>query len=358
MEKGKTETLELGERNKMYTICGNFANDDINVVNGQVTKTRNVAYLLKKTGKEITTIDTAKGKLKTFFSILKCFSKSEVFFLCVARNGTKFIAPILRFLKRFRKKTKIIFLCIGTCPFPKDYKPGNKLTKKEMRIGKVLSSFDAVCPETEVMKLEIENVFGLNNVKTFKNWQINKKIVENRIDAASNNKLVYFSRISREKNIEKLISAINELNQPHKASFEVDFYGPVEADVHDLFYEFINNNDNCFYKGVLDNALATETLCEYKALIFTTICLEGTPGTIIDAAFAGIPVISQPFWAIDELVVEPKIGFADENIVENIKKIMDISQSEMEEIRRNCYKFAISYSEDAAIERLNFLIDN
>ena len=342
----------------MYVICGNFANNNTSIVNGQVTKTRNFAKLLKKTKEKIKTIDTSKNKLLVFFEIISAFFKCDVFFLCVSRNGTKRLTPLISFCKKIRKKTRIIFLCVGTCPLPKDYYPGKQLTKKEMSIGKKLSVFDIVCPETEIMKTELQNVFGLHNVCVFKNVQIGKRIMPKKSTSLPENKFVYFSRISLEKNIVELFEAIDKLDSNCKLQYSIDFYGPIDDDARSFFDDQIRKRKNINYKGILDNEKAIEILNGYKALIFTTKCLEGTPGAIIDSAFANLPVVSQPFWASNELIIEPNIGTVNSDIYDNILNFLKMDHKEIDAFKNNCYSFAVLYSEQDAIERLKSLINN
>lgn len=341
----------------MIAICGNFAKNDLNVVNGQVTKTRNLFHVLNNLPNEkIRVIDTSKNKLLLFLSIFLIYFKCDTFFLCVSRNGTKLLTPLLRVLKKIRKKTKILFFCIGTCPLPRDYVPGAALTKKELRLGKKLSCFNYVCAETKTMKKELENVFNLKNIVVFKNYQTNKNIVKCGME--TNGRFVFFSRISHEKNIEELFEALDKLDRDFSINISIDFYGPIESSILDLFEKQVSARKNCEYKGIINSDESISTLANYNALIFTTKCLEGTPGAIVDAAFANLPVLSQSFWASKELIETSGIGIVDNDISNNIKNFLSMNKNEVNNLKNNCYNFAMSYSFEEAIDMINTLIYN
>ncbi len=350
MEKGGTKNLI-----KKVVLCGNFAKDNLSVVNGQVTKTRNLFSLLQKKFVKVKRLDTSKNRIALFCSIVFSYLFCDAFCLCVARNGTKRLVPLLNFLKKVKKKTRVYFFCVGTCPLPSDYYPNMVLSEKQIAIKKYLKNFNAICPETKVLKKALENVFGLNNVIVFKNYQIEKRIVESK-NVQHNGKYVFYSRISNEKNIHYLIDCAFRL--AIKKDIKIDFYGPIEKDVESDFLSFVNASKNFQYLGIIDSSKSIDVLSKYKALIFTTKCLEGTPGAIIDAFFANVPVVSQHFWACQELIVDPNTGIVDSDIFRGILSFESINQNQLKLYKKNCFDFATTYNEITALKNITILFSN
>lgn len=107
-------------------------------------------------------------------------------------------------------------------------------------------------------------------------------------------KIVFMSRVSREKGIFEAIDAAKEL--PNIMS--LDIFGPM----HDCEIN-IDGFKNIKYLGVLDSADIQNTLKNYDCLIFPTRYHgEGFPGVLLDAFFAGITVIASNWRFNSEIV--------------------------------------------------------
>ena len=341
----------------MVVLCGNFAKGNLNIVNGQVTKTRNLLQLLDKDKfDKVKIIDTSYCKIINFLKIIFLFLRCRIFMLCVSRGGTKRIVPLINFLKFFKKNVKTIYFCVGTCPLPRLYHKGYVLNKREQIVGKRLKKFDFVCPETETMRNELEKVFGLKNLSVFKNFQLNKEVI-NISENKRHGRFVFFSRISHEKNIETVFQAIDTIKAEKGFDVEIDFYGPIEDSVKNFFNDQIKKHDNCRYFGIIDSKKSITVLSNYEALVFTTKCLEGTPGAIVDSAFANVPIISQPFWASSELIQNTNIGCVFDNIGDGILHFLNLSQLEKDRLKNNCFIFAKSYDTESALKDLRLLIE-
>jgi len=84
-------------------------------------------------------------------------------------------------------------------------------------------------------------------------------------------------------------------------SFSIDFFGQMT----DSYYqENLKNISHYQYKGVLTPAIVIQTLKQYDALIFPThYSGEGCPGILVEALFAGLPVIASD-WKYNSEIVE------------------------------------------------------
>jgi len=123
--------------------------------------------------------------------------------------------------------------------------------------------------------------------------------------------LAYLGRLREEKGIFFLIAAAKLLMQS-KVGINLHFYGDFlsrDKEVEMRFYESIKSADFIEYKGYLAAEEIQATLGNYDMLVFPTYYPgEGFPGVLIDAAFAGIPVVATDFAYNAELVIDGVTG--------------------------------------------------
>ena len=117
-------------------------------------------------------------------------------------------------------------------------------------------------------------------------------------------KMVFFSRISREKGTSLIFKMIEEVNKT-EGNISVDFYGPIENEYEGEFFKEINNVKNAYYKGMLDSMeeKTFDILSLYDFMIFPTCCFnEGIPGSIIDAFVSSLPIVAARWKNFDEIL--------------------------------------------------------
>jgi len=344
---------------KKVAVCGCFGGRKGKNIAGQETKTINLFKIADKLSfaKKIDTFSIRWNFLFILIKIIFLFFWCDTFFLCTSRNGIKKILPLLVFLRKIKfKKTSILYFCVGTCPLPSNFVPGGMLLKKDIKIRKYLKQCSQIFAETQILADEISKQFNLVNVSIYKNYQINKDPISyNKNKHSFPLKMVYFSRITKKKNYHFIFEALNCLINSGRNNFYVDFYGIVDENEKKFFFSKIDNK-NFFYKGIISQKFSNDILSKYDFLLFTTSFLEGTPGTIIDAYFANIPILSQPFWACDELVRKPDTGIISNDFFNDLIAVYDNPFLLLKKVD-NIYKMALSYSSKYAIDDMkNILI--
>jgi glycosyltransferase involved in cell wall biosynthesis len=93
-------------------------------------------------------------------------------------------------------------------------------------------------------------------------------------------------------------------------TIQIDFYGPIDENDKDYFNEQINLFQNTKYKGIADPETVQKILAGYDLLVFPTRYEgEGCPGIIIDAYFAGIPVLATNWKYNSEFIIDGETGY-------------------------------------------------
>lgn len=151
----------------------------------------------------------------------------------------------------------------------------------------------------------ISNVEYLPNCRAKKGeWVPVKSNQDNPI------RLVFFSRICREKGVAILFEAISLLKNQN-IPFVLDFYGVVAPEYEEAFRESLERYEECNYYGVFDavHNNVYEKLHEYDALVFPTIWMgEGMPGILVESKFAGLPAIVTQHNYNDEIIKDSVDG--------------------------------------------------
>ncbi|MFQ5965947.1 MAG: glycosyltransferase [Candidatus Scalinduaceae bacterium] len=114
-------------------------------------------------------------------------------------------------------------------------------------------------------------------------------------------RFVYVGNVIREKGIDILLSAFCKLKDISKKqySLELHLYGP---GTQDIIYR-LQKLDKVYYHGIADNLSLRKSLPSYDIFVFPSIYdNEGHPGAIIEALFAGLPVISTDLPVIREIL--------------------------------------------------------
>lgn len=292
-------------------ICGHFAFGR-NFLDGQTVKTKTVACELDKLLGEsnVLKVDTHGGLKKTPQLILRLISmlrSCENIIILPAQNGLKMIAPILSVLNRFYKKN-LYYIVIGGWL--------KNIINRNFAVRYALQSFDGIFVETATMRKAL-NDLGYSNVKLFpncKNIEIlgKEELIFNKQFPL---KICTFSRVVKEKGIEDLVNAVEEINEESgKIVYTLDIYGQVADDYSERFSHIVDTLPEYIkYCGAVDFDKSVEVLKKYFALIFPTkFYTEGIPGTIIDAYAAGVPVIASKWESFDDIVTDGVTGLGYE----------------------------------------------
>ena len=295
----------MGGKNLVLGYFG-YAN---NQLDGQTIKTRNIFELLKEIDpNNLLFFDTQtfqESKLNCVRMIKKLWYTKKLIYL-PAHGNLKYLFPLIFIFSKLFRFEIHYFVVGGWLP---DF-------ISKLAIHKyLLSKISGIYTETELMKIELESNYAFSNVSIFNNF----RYLPNATTAVSqekNNteqalKLVFFSRINRKKGLDFIFYLGNFIknNNSQCSDVIIDFYGPIFQEDKKYFddnlelYEFIK------YKGVVSPDNTNYVLSGYDALLLPTkYYTEGLPGAVIDAYFAGIPVIASRWKHADEFIDNNESG--------------------------------------------------
>lgn len=340
---------------KTISILGRFHNIKM-PLNGQTIKTKIFTKELKKTAKnyKYIEVDTSNWNINIFkivMSTLKIFIKSDFIIVMPASRGIKIIAPLYTVMNMFFHKKLIYVVVGGQLP----------IMTKRVFFKLVLKRFDYIFVETKYMLDEL-NRDGLFNIHILRNFKSAEDSFVNIVDLREREfKFVMVSRIVPEKGIEDAINVVNELIRLNPNSeIKLHIYGQIDDSYYKNFTNLISqSNDNIQYKGYLEYSNVYKSISEYDMLLFPTkFKTEGIPGTIIDAFFAGIPVLVSKWNSAEELI---KIGVTGD--IFNFNDLNDFTEKlqyyinnkdKLYSMRENCIKESKKYlPENVIIDFIN-----
>ena len=323
--------------------------------NGQTIKTGNVYRALAERFGDVEKIDTfgwKKNPIKLFFRCRKAVKDCDNIVFLPAHNGVKVFVPLLLFFNRKSKK-KLHYVAIG------GWLP--ELAKKNKRLAGKLKQLNGIYVETESMKdalknLDIDNVYVMPNFKYYNRDFNCEKTRDGDII-----RLCIFSRIVKEKGIEEAVDAVNHLNALYNNTCFLDIYGQIDNNYLEKFNELRERfNENISYKGIIESDEAIKVISNYDLLLFPTkFYTEGIPGTILDAFFAGVPVLASRWMSATDIIQENENGllFEFNNHQDFIDKLAFLYKNReiLYRMKEGCKKTSERYKPEVAV---SILVDN
>ncbi|WP_296686383.1 glycosyltransferase [Flavobacterium sp.] len=263
---------------------------------GAPAKNQHLLSFLNSKYEDVKFIDTINFRkepftlFKIFFQIV-FFQNRKIIFSTSAGSTYVFV----KFLFKFKIKRNLIFWVIGG-------DLGKHLLNR-VYDPKYFTYFQSIIVEGDSIKLDLERC-GLNNVFVIPNF---KKIFDLPSKKTDTNylKFVFISRIMPEKGADLILECAKRLNQMG-ISFTIDFFGQIDNNYENSFFNKLKNLNNVNYKGFLDLSCFEnyKELTKYDVMLFPTYFKgEGFPGILIDAFIAGLPIISSN-WNINPEIVE------------------------------------------------------
>ena len=334
-------------------ICGNFGYKN-NQIDGQTVKTRQLKdILIKKLGENsITYVDTSYAKstpFATFNKIKRNAMDCSHLIILPGKNGLKVLLP---FYIRWKKSINIDIRYIVIGGWLPQF-----LYRNKFYLG-LRKKLDAIYIETNIMKKNLLNM-GLNNVAVLPNFrQIDFEITKiNKIELPF--KLVYFSRVVREKGVELAIEAVERINRKNN-SLILDIYGPIQRNYRGLFEKILTKaNSKISYKGIIEPTRNNmyEVLSKYDLMVFPTYYQgEGFPGAILDSFISGVPVLASDWKYNSEMIKEGETGklFVSQNIEDLTEKLEFLTNHPdlIYKMKRNCLEEAKKYDADFIVDIL------
>lgn len=276
---------------------------------GQTIKTRQVYSLLEsrldKDGVRLVYFDTQRlhSRIWTAFEMFwKAICCRKLVYL-PAQNNLKFIFPILYFLSRVFR-FEIYYVVIGGWL-------GNFLDENPSLVKK-MHGVRRIFPENRELKEYLESHYGLKNITLLPNFRIveNRPLPRTGFSGHGPFRLVFMSRIVKEKGVDTVFSILEQLNRDEPGSVMVDFYGPVDPAYRSDFQKYLSGSTLCSYKGLLKPSDIVNVLHGYDLMVLPTFYPgEGFPGAVVEAYLAGIPVAISRWRFNAEYVSDGKSGF-------------------------------------------------
>lgn len=335
---------------KQIFICGNFGYKN-NQLDGQTIKTRELKDRIEDyLSIDVVYTDTSyirSQPIKTLFKIVKNFIFSSHTIIMPDKMAYTVLLPFY-ILFNIRKTRDIRYVVIG------GWLPG--FLKSNPFYRTLSRNINCIYVEAEEMKAKI-NSLGLNNVKTMYNFRQYDFLAPYKKEIGNPIRVVFFSRVLKEKGVEMAISAVNRLYK-YNYSIKLDIIGPINSDYKTTFENIMSNQgDNIKYLGYLEPNVIHEALSNYDFMLFPTyFSSEGFPGAVIDAYVAGLPIIASDWKYNTEFVKHGKTGYIFKNMdlddmVRKIQLLID-NPSKINEFRKNCKLEAGKYHVDSVLPSL------
>ena len=337
-------------------VLGNFGFIS-NHIDVQTIKTREVLSSFHKyTNYDMSFVDLDKWLKRPWvlFSLLYQLIKVDTILFMPGINALKFLSPILFMICKLFN-IKVYYIVVGGW-FP-------DLAKKNIAIRKYSSYFENIFVEVPSMKTSLANfdissliIPNYRDVSTNAIDRINVNVSGN---IKSNIKLVYYSRVMKDKGIYEAIEIAEKLINHNVV---LDIYGPFCDSESRCFIESITV-DNIFYRGVLTPGDEVySTLSCYDYILFPTCYFgEGYPGALVDAIIAGVIPIATDWKYNREILNELDIGFVfplDTYINDSISLIEAIGPKEIMKLKNKCLLKSKSLHAKNAVKAISMVINH
>lgn len=336
--------------NKKVCVIGNYGNPG-NENNGQTIKTKTIVKaLVDKYGKDAVIVaDTNRISNKTseiiqglFYAIVN----ADLIVLAVCDYAIKLLAVPIFLLAKIQRK-RIIYILIGGWL--------GRFVEKHPGSRWALKRYDYIFAETKVTGEELKKQ-GFSNISYIDNCKYLSLQGQSDCVSKTNIKFCTLSRVVPEKGIEEAINAVVMASQSNELSYSLDIYGEISPDYKEQFDRLINLHSRYVrYKGIAKFNDCPKVISAYDALLFPTrVMTEGMPGTVIDAMFAGTPVIATRWNACQEIIKDGYNGFSylgNETQLYTIISRKDIKET-LVSMRQNCLIVAKRFTPEVALSPL------
>lgn len=270
-----------------------------NQLDGQTVKTRAIYNLLKDYSNASIRFSDTQEFRKNLFSIVRCIVNiiwcNSLVWLPAQNNLHYFFKPIWYLSKIFG--FSITYIVIGGWL--------SKILEGLPFHRKHLGEIKGIFVENQTTIDELSTKYGYDNLAVIPNFRKQKSCLKLK-NTNDQLKLVFMARVDMNKGLD----TISELCKTCGTGFKIDFYGPINPSDNDFFHSLIQEHDFLEYKGVLQPTEIVKQLNNYDAMILPThYYTEGLPGSIVDAFFAGLPVIVTNWKHAMEFITDGETGF-------------------------------------------------
>ena len=243
---------------------------------------------------------SVKARLGAITSIL--FAKQRYIIIAVSRKGRNLLYPFLLFKHRISK-------CRYSCVVIGGQAVESFKNKSSIS---ALHQADLVTVETEGLKAQMEEAYGLKNVHWMPNYKELKSDapqVKPEAFQASTIRMIFLSSMRDLKGVRSLFIAFKKCRESG-LNIELDYYGPLKDDLDRSLLTDIEHTEGVRYCGVVDNDKVLTVMSEYQIFIFPTeYPHEGFPAVLVEAQSVGLPVIASDINYNGEIIKDGQNGF-------------------------------------------------
>lgn len=303
---------------------------------------------------KIDKVDTyylSRNPFKFVFSFIRCLIRNKKIVFLPAARGRKYMFFVFYYLRVLLNKD-VYHDCIA-----------GSLDRELVSYPKWIKYLNAFIVNWMESPEQVEKLYqiGINNAVYLPNFKHIEPVSFDEMRSfqyVKPYKFCTFSRVESQKGIEDALKIIQEINDTEGQVAQLDVYGPIQPGFEGWFEQIKNNYREIFsYKGVVDPHDSVGILKNYFALLFPTqYYTEGMPGTIIDAMFAGIPVIARRWAWCDNMIQSGYNGisydFENPELLKEILLRIIYDPRIILSMKENCLKESEKYSEKVIVEKI------
>jgi glycosyltransferase involved in cell wall biosynthesis len=311
--------------------------------NGQTVRTRQIKWLLETSNWNVVAVDTSLRLQSLSLLLLTPFFRRIV--VCPGVNAMGWLSIFVRLNRLvFRKRGARVLVAIG------GWLPD--LVRDDKKVASFAGCFSVVLAQSSRMVNEL-TVFGLNS-EQLANFRPLDRISSREFNGPVRN-LLFCSRVREDKGIFRAIEVCREL-RASGIPVVLNVYGPLEGGISPELIDDIESGIR--YCGVLSGSNnVLHVMAEHDVLIFPSVYKgEGIPGVLVEALFAGLPVLAIDFVDISEIVSCGETGylFPVETFVErSVEMVASLKSGELQILSDNCLRKSTEYQPPQAAEIMN-----
>ena len=216
-----------------------------------------------------------------------------------------------------------------------------------------------VCVSEFQRKLILKSLKGLNPKKVYIKHNFVSSTVNSKTYSERSNRFIYAGRLTESKGIKELLCAWKILEKDMPDAPELLICGTGE--LAGFADEFIQENRLRHVKrtGEISGEEVSGLMADSKALIYPTRWYEGEPVAIIEAYYAGTPVIATDIGGVSEMILEGRTGIKlsyDDQISDIVNIISNWDRLYTYDIDSIC-RFSGKFSKNSSIKAIRAILE-
>ena len=322
---------------KEIVICGSMGES----VDGQTIKTLRMAEALEAIEGSVLRVNMAHFKCKpckAVWQMAQALFKGDVFILMPGSNSIRLLLPLFAWWKKHRK---VLLVYVGVGGWLQDR------LKKDHFLRECARCIDAFYMENAYTLHELDELgfSSCHHLPNFRNFNP-RTLPRFRSKPHARPKLLFFSRITPEKGVERCIRSVAQLLKEFPLCCQLDLYGPIAKNYKRAFLKLLDEAPaGIHYGGILEPSDASlyQQLSDYDLLVFPTFYEgEGMSGAMIECLVAGVPVLASNWKGNAQLITPGRNGLLFELDQQNepyaTLKMLIFEPKMLERLRRETHQ--------------------